>query len=158
MDITFRLKEGTFNFRVAAILVHDGRLLIMKSSDAPYWYIPGGRVHLQEAAEAAILRELQEELGIAPRLVRPLWMVQNFYNEDVNREDYHELGLYFLVDAADTDLLARGEEFYAEEEGKANIFRWTPFEDLKDLYLYPLFIKEKIFELPQQLQLITEYR
>ena len=37
MDITFRLTEGTFNFRVAAIMIHEGKLLIMKSSDAPYW-------------------------------------------------------------------------------------------------------------------------
>ena len=158
MDITFRMPEGTFNFRVAAIIVHEGKLLIMKSSDAPYWYIPGGRVHLQETAETAIRREMLEELAIEPRIVRPLWMVQNFYNEDVNREDYHELGLYFLVDVQGTDLLSRGEEFYAEEEGKANIFRWTPFEELKDLYLYPLFIKEEIFRLPDSLQLITEIR
>ena len=158
MDITFRMQEGTFNFRVAAIICHQGKLLIMKSSDAPYWYIPGGRVHLHEQAENALKRELQEELGIVPKIVRPLWMVQNFYNEDVNREDYHELGLYFLVDVSDTDLLDRGEEFSAEEEGKTNIFRWTPFAQLQDLYLYPLFIKEKIFDLPHQLQLITEVR
>lgn len=158
MDITFRLTEGTFNFRVAAIMIHEGKLLIMKSSDAPYWYIPGGRVHLQERAEAAILRELQEELEVCPNGIRPLWMVQDFYNEDVNHQDYHELGLYFLADVENTQLLARGEEFYGEEEGKSNIFRWTPFEELKDLYLYPLFIKEEIFRLPEQLQLITEIR
>ena len=158
MDLTFRLKEGTFNYRVAAILVYEGKLLVMKSSDAPYWYIPGGRAHLQETAEAAIAREMGEELGIAPRIVRPLWLVQNFYNEDVNHEDYHELCFYFLVDATDTDLLSRGEEFYGSEDGKDNIFRWTPFEDLQDLYLYPLFIKKEIFHLPEQLQLLTEVR
>ena len=158
MDLTFRLKEGTFNYRVAAILVHEGKLLVMKSSDAPYWYIPGGRAHMQETAETAIAREMEEELGITPRIVRPLWLVQNFYNEDVNHEDYHELCFYFLVDATDTELLSRGEEFYGSEDGKDNIFRWTPFEDLQDLYLYPLFIKKEIFHLPEQLQLLTEVR
>ena len=158
MDITVRMNEGTFNFRVAAIICHQGKLLAMKSSDAPYWYIPGGRVHLQEMAETAILREMQEELEIAPKIIRPLWLVQNFYNEDVNREDYHELGMYFLMDIEDTDLLSRGEEFYAEEEGKTNIFRWVPFAQLQNMYLYPLFIKSEIFHLPEYLQLITETR
>ena len=158
MDLTFRLKEGTFNYRVAAIMIHQGKLLIMKSSDAPYWYIPGGRAHLQERAEDAVVRELKEELQICPKSVKPLWIVQNFYNEDVNREDYHELGFYFLADVSETDLLSRGEEFYGTEDGKDNIFRWTPFEELADLYLYPLFIKKEIFNLPQQLQLLTEIR
>lgn len=158
MDITFRMQEGTFNFRVAAIMVHQGKLLVMKSSDAPYWYIPGGRVQLQEQAERAILREMLEELEFAPKIVRPLWLVQNFYNEDVNHQDYHELGLYFLMDISNTDLLARGEEFYAEEEGKTNIFRWVLFEELQDLYLYPLFIKQAVFDLPEHLKLITEVR
>jgi len=158
MDMTFRMKEGTFNFRVAAIMVHEGKLLVMKSSDAPYWYIPGGRVQLQEQAEKAILRELREELNITPAGVRPLWFVQNFYNEDVNREDYHELGLYFLADVEESGLLSRGREFYAAEEGKENIFRWVPFEELEDMYLYPLFIKREIYNLPEHLQMITEIR
>jgi len=158
MDITFRMHEGTFNFRVAAIMVHEGKLLVMKSSDAPYWYIPGGRVQLQEQAEKALLREMQEELKITPTIVRPVWMVQNFYNEDVNHQDYHELGLYFLVDVSATDLLSRGEEFLAYDEGQTNLFRWVPFEELKEMYLYPLFIKQEIFHLPDHLQLITEKR
>lgn len=158
MDITFRMEEGTFNYRVAAILCHQGKLLIMKSSDAPYWYIPGGRVHLQERAETAILREMLEELEITPKIIRLLWLVQNFYNEDVNHEDYHELGMYFLMDIEDTDLLSRGEEFCAQEEGKTNIFRWVPFEELQKMYLYPQFIKQAIFDLPEHLELITEIR
>ena len=158
MDLTFRMREGTFNFRVAAVIINDGKLLIMQDTQSPYWYLPGGRVHLQERAEDALRRELQEELGVTAKIGRPLWLVQNFYQEDVNREHYHELGLYVLVDVTDTDLLKRGETFVTTEAEQTNTFRWVDFADLKNKYLYPLFIKQEIFHLPDSLQLITEVR
>ena len=158
MDLTFRLPEGTFNFRVAAVMVNNGKMLVMQDTESPYWYLPGGRVQLQEQAENALLRELGEELGIQPRIERPLWLVQNFYREDVNREHYHELGLYVLVDVTDTELLSRGEEFSTREAEQVNTFRWVEFEKLEGMYLYPLFIKKEIFRLPVSLQLITEVR
>lgn len=158
MDLTFRLPEGTFNFRVAAVMVNDGKLLVMQDTESPYWYLPGGRVQLHETAEAALLRELQEELGVEARVERPLWLVQNFYREDVNREQYHELGLYVLTDVTGTGLLERGEEFSTREAGQVNTFRWVAFGQLREMYLYPLFIKQAIFSLPDSLQLLTEIR
>lgn len=158
MDLTFRMEEGTFNFRVAAVMIHEGKLLVMQDTQSPYWYLPGGRVQMHETAEMALVRELGEELDVHPCVKRPLWLVQNFYEEDVNREQYHELGLYCLVDISETALLERGEEFTTQEEGQVNTFRWVPFEELKGMYLYPLFIKSEVFRLPDHLQLITETR
>ena len=158
MDLTFRMTDGTFNFRVAAVIIYDGKLLVMQDTESPYWYLPGGRVHLQERAEDALLRELQEELGITAKIQCPLWLVQNFYQEDVNREHYHELGLYILVDVTNTDLLSRGNTFSTTEGTQTNTFRWVDFKDLQNMYLYPLFIKKEIFCLPESLQLITEIR
>ena len=158
MDLTFRLTDGTFNFRVAAVILHRGKLLVMQDPESPYWYLPGGRVHLQERAEDALLRELQEELGIHATIQRPLWLVQNFYAEDTNRERYHELGLYLLTDAANTDLFTRGDHFITYEGNQKNTFRWVDLHHLQDLYFYPLFLKKEIFRLPRNLQLITEIR
>ena len=158
MDLTFRLEGGTFNFRVAAVMINNGKLLVMQDPESPYWYLPGGRVQMHEVAEMALLRELGEELAIQPRIERPLWMVQNFYQEDVNLQQYHELGLYVLVDVSDTELMARGEEFSTREADQVNTFRWVDFDQLEGMYLYPLFIKKEIFRLPESLQLITEIR
>jgi len=46
----------------------------MKNKNTPYYFLPGGRVNLHEAADAAIKRELKEELGIDADVVRPLWL------------------------------------------------------------------------------------
>ncbi len=63
MDITFKTEEGKFNYRTGAIIIREGKLLAMRDK-SPYYYLPGGRVHLHERVEDAVLREVREELGV----------------------------------------------------------------------------------------------
>ena len=156
MDITFETEAGRFNYRVCAVLLDRGRILAMHDERSPYFYLPGGRVRMGERAEDAVLREVREELGIEARILRPLWLSQSFFNEDVVRVDYHELCLYFLVDASATELLTRGDRFRGPELRHVHDFEWLPFERLKDEYFYPLFLKTEIFHLPEQLTLRTD--
>lgn len=157
MDITFKTPEGRFNYRVCAIISHDEKLLVMKDERSPYYYLPGGRVLLHETAETAVLREIREELEIDAEIIRPLWLNQSFFIEDVNHEKYHELCLYFLVDIIHTDLLSKGSNFVLYENGRQrHEFFWMPFAELKDNYLYPQFIKKRIFDLPDHFEINTE--
>lgn len=157
MDITFRTAEGNFNYRVCAVLLHEGKILAMKDENIPYYYLPGGRVNLHETAEHALLRELKEELGIRGEIVRPLWLNQSFFVEDVRKEKFHELCLYFLVDAAKTGLLSKGDSFTLYEGGRKHWFEWLAFDRLESEYFYPIFLKKKIFELPEGLTILAEY-
>ena len=55
-DITFPTKDSVFNMRVGAIILRDGKVLMVKNNREPYYYSVGGRVKLQETMEEAILR------------------------------------------------------------------------------------------------------
>ena len=156
MDITFDTDDGRFNYRVCAVLLDQGRILAMQDERSPYFYLPGGRVRMGERAEDAVLREVREELGIEAKILRPLWLSQSFFNEDVVRVDYHELCLYFLLDAAGTDLLLRGDRFRGPERRHVHDFAWLPFDRLRDEYFYPLFLKTDIYHLPEGLTLRTD--
>lgn len=156
MDITFKTPEGRFNYRACAVIVHKERLLVMKDNRSPYFYLPGGRVALHETAEKAVLRELREELAIEATIIRPLWMAQSFFTEDVTGERFHELCLYCLVDVTNTKLLSRGESFLGAESEKGHRFTWLPFDRIEREYMYPLFLKKHIHDLPEQLTLLTE--
>ena len=100
-------------------------------------------------------REMREELGFSGLILRPLWLCENFFVEDVNRQHYHELCLYYLLEA-DAELLTRGRRFESTEGKHHHVFEWLPIDQLKSAYLYPLFIKERIDRLPEHLELITQ--
>lgn len=156
MDITFKSGNDKFNYRVCAMLISDGKILAMHDERSPYYYLPGGRVGIGETAEKAVIREVQEELGITAEIIRPLWLNQAFFTEDVDNLRYHELCIYFLMDISGTDLLARGEEFTANEGKRTHTFEWLAFDRLKDEYFYPLFLKKDIFNLPDVFTIRTE--
>lgn len=155
MDLTFRIPEGVFNLRAAAVILHEGRILAMQDERSPYYYIPGGRVGFGETAEAAVLREVHEELGIDAQIIRPLWLNQGFFNEGVAHVDYREVALYFLVDVTGTDLLSRGDSFTLHEGRHTHRFQWLPIDKLRDEYFYPLFLKDALFSLPDHLTLLS---
>ena len=115
MDISYVSGSDKFNYRVCAVIISDGKLLAMHDERSPYYYLPGGRVKLGETAEQTVLREVREELEITPAIVRPLWLNQAFFTEDVDHLHYHELCVYFLLDISQTDLLSRGDRFTLHE-------------------------------------------
>lgn len=128
----------------------------MHDERSPYYYLPGGRVKLHEIAEEAIIREIQEELNIDCKIIRPLWLSQSFFNEDVDKLDYHELCIYFLVELLDKELYKK-DKFILNEKNHTLEFEWLEFDRLKDEYLYPLFIKTEIYNLPEHFTIRTDY-
>lgn len=157
MDITFKTESGAFNCRVAAIILHENKILAMYDERSPYYYLTGGRISLDETAETAILRELKEELLIDAKIIHPLWLNQSFFTEDVNSQKYHELCFYFLIDISETDLLQRGDHFTLHERHHIHGFEWLDTDNLKNEYFYPLFLKESILSLPDSFTLRTEF-
>lgn len=156
MDISYMSDNQKFNYRVCAVIIHDGKILAMHDERSPYYYLPGGRVKIGETAENAVLREVHEELNITAKISRPLWLNQAFFKEDVDKLQYHELCIYFLMDIEDTNLLSKGSYFKTEEGLHTHTFEWLSFEGLKDEYFYPLFLKSEIFNLPDVFTIRTE--
>ena len=156
MDISFKLENNKFNYRVCAMMISDNKILAMHDDRSPYYYLPGGRVTMGETAEDAVLREVQEELHITAKIDRPLWLNQAFFTEDVDHLRYHELCIYFLMDISETNLLERGNVFTVNEGKRTHTFEWLEFDRLKDEYFYPVFLKKEIYDLPDSLTLRTE--
>ena len=157
MDISFISGNAKFNYRVCAVILSEGKILAMHDERSPYYYLPGGRVKMGETAEQAVLREVQEELNVTPAIVRPLWLNQGFFTEDVDHLNYHEICIYFLLDISKTDLLEKGDRFTLYERSHTHDFEWLPFERLANEYFYPIFLKTAIFDLPEHFTIRAEY-
>jgi 8-oxo-dGTP diphosphatase len=80
----------------AALVDVDGRVLIARrppgKSMAGLWEFPGGKIGAGEAPEAALARELTEELGIAvkPACLAPLTFASHGY------DDFHLVMLLYV--------------------------------------------------------------
>ena len=152
MDISIKATADEFNYRVAAMIVHEAHILVMQDEGILHDYLPGGRVHLHEPAETALSRELREELDIDLPPHQLTFIAESFFTIDSTR--YHEMCLYFLMEAP-PELLIRGDRFTRVEGSEVHHFRWVKFEELRHLSIYPIFLKERIFTLPDRPEFIT---
>lgn len=48
----------------AIIISPENKILLVKHTYQPHWYIPGGGIKKGESVKAALVRELQEEVGL----------------------------------------------------------------------------------------------
>ena len=158
MDITFKTEGARFNLRAAAVIIRDGKVLAMSDERSPYFYLPGGKIALGETAEEAALRELREELGIEATVIRPLYIAQSFFTEEGSGENFHEICFYILIDCSDTDLASRGESFIIKERHHTFEFKWLAVDTLENEYFYPTFLRKRLINLPEGVEMITERR
>ncbi|WP_041261554.1 MULTISPECIES: NUDIX hydrolase [Exiguobacterium] len=141
MDIKFTVGQQRFNHRAAAVIIKDGHLLIHRNVRDEFWALPGGRIQLMENGEAAIVREIKEELGLKAEVTRFLSVHENFFTyEDVS---FHEVGFYYEVTILG-DMAVTTEEFFGVE-GEELIYRYVPIEQLETVKLYP----EKLMKMIQ---------
>ncbi|MFK4289295.1 8-oxo-dGTP pyrophosphatase MutT (NUDIX family) [Bacillus sp. RC240] len=141
MDLTFKVEETCFNYRVGAICKHDNKILILQDEGEEYWYVPGGRVKMLENSEDALKRELTEEVGVPIKVKRLIWSVENFFT--LSERKFHEISFYYEVELH--ELPANGaDQYILEEAGRKYIFKWVPVEELDAYNLQPAFIKDKV--------------
>jgi len=110
---------------VGVLRNESGQLLIAKRQDhqfmAGFWELPGGKVEPQESDQEAIIRELQEELGIvATSLSLHQTMVYQYTDRII------ELGIYNIDNYRNIPKGAEGQEI-----------SWTAIKNLNHYKLLP---------------------
>jgi ADP-ribose pyrophosphatase YjhB (NUDIX family) len=130
-DISWSGPAGTFNLRVAAVITRGDQVLLCTVDGLGYWFLPGGRVRFGEPSDAALARELAEELGhdLPPG---PLALVaENIFR---SRPLEHEIGLYYRVTWPSA--LAPEDLDGGIESG--HTFRWLPVRELGSVDFRPV--------------------
>lgn len=82
MSEDYRLPDGRRPVAGAVLLRSDGAALLQHRDDIPgishpgTWSLFGGGLEAGESAEAGMLRELREEIGVTPPSYRPLIVIE----------------------------------------------------------------------------------
>ena len=63
-DMTVPCEEGLINLRVGAIIMKNGKILMVGNNRVDYLYSVGGRIKFGETSEEAVIREVYEETGV----------------------------------------------------------------------------------------------
>ena len=87
----------TPQLRVAAIIFQRGRILLVehRKRDQRYWVLPGGRLQGNETLDAALARELREELGLDARIGRLVIVCETL------APDRHVVNLIYQVEVGE---------------------------------------------------------
>lgn len=139
-DMCVPCGEGLLNIRVGAIIIQNGRVLMVKSIVGDYCYSVGGRVKFGETAEAAVVREVFEETGVRMTVDR-LGFINEVYFFNDNPQKYgktvYELAFYFYMNVPEDFTLSKDHIADGEEE-----FVWVAPDDPRTLH--PNFMREAI--------------
>lgn len=155
--IAFDLGHAHFKYRVAAVCIDQGYVLLQQFAGYSFWCLPGGRVEMMESAETTIRREMQEELGLEVQVERALWIAENFF-EGHQERPYHELGWYFLISLPPGCALLEKQQVVQGVDGETQFaLRWFPIDALQEVELYPPFLRQRLAALPITLEHIVEY-
>ncbi len=124
---------------VAAALVDaDGRVLINErptgKAFSGYWEFPGGKIEAGETPEAALLRELHEELNITTSLgcFAPIAFASHSY------DDFHLLMPLYICHLWHGDIIARDQQKLQWVRG-VELYRYKMLP--ADIPLIPLLLE-----------------
>ena len=151
-DIKLSVDDVKFKYRVSGILIVDNKVLTVKIANNDFYCLPGGHVELFENTKDAILREYKEEIGIATKIDRLVYICENFFNGNLGK--MHELGFYYLlspnskVETKDFELIEK------DKEGDVSLkFKWMDVDNVENFK--PDYLIERIKSLPKNLEHIT---
>ena len=154
MDCTFKTPEGMFNYRVGAIIVNDGKILLVRNEGSLYYYSVGGRVKMNESLEHAVLRECFEETGVHFEIDRLGFIHENFFEEQITKVRYHEFCLfYYMSPGTKYNLICNS----VMDGSTLEYLEWIPIEKLTDINVYPEFFKTRLIHPSKKIEHIVTY-
>jgi 8-oxo-dGTP diphosphatase len=113
---------------VGAIVLHEGRVLLVKRGHAPgvgLWSVPGGLVDVGETTVDAARREVEEETGLKVRIVGLVGVLDRVTRDAEGRVRYHWVLVDYLAIPESIDTLTAGSD--------AAEVRWVTIDEVEGL-------------------------
>ena len=140
----FRTKVGNtvFGVRATALIVEEGKLLVVEDEDG--FYTIGGAIQVGERTEEAVIREVKEELGVKAQARQLAFVVENRFEQA--GVHFHNIEFHYLVD------LLEDAPLTMQEDERQLPCRWIALNQLHTVPLKPTFLKTVLPEWDGQLR------
>lgn len=139
-DITLPCSDGLVNLRVGAIIMKNGKILMVGNRARPeYLYSVGGRIKFGETAEEAAVREVFEETGRHLEVDRLGFVHENFFYGDAPAnlgKLIYEISFFFYMKVP-KDFEPVCQSFTEDEQ--AEFLKWISPDD--PITYYPDFFR-----------------
>ena len=141
MDIGMKTPNGDFTLRVAALIIQNGQLLVVKHKAYDCFYTIGGRIKANETSADAAVREAYEETGCCFEVDRLVFVQERFFGDRDIR--HHEVVFFYLM---------KSDGFHIEDgtctDQREEMLKWLPIEQLSVYNLVPDFLRTAFEDLP----------
>lgn len=113
---------------VGAVVLHEGRVLLVRRGRAPalgLWSVPGGLVELGETTVDAARREVEEETGLDVRIAGLVGVLDRVTRDADGRVRYHWVLVDYLAYPQSNDTITAGSD--------AAEVRWVTIDEVERL-------------------------
>ena len=141
-DMCVACDDGILNIRVGAIIIKDGKLLMVGNELSDYLYSVGGRIKMGETAKEAVIREILEETGIKMEIDRLGFVHENYFYGDAPSNFgklIYEISFFFYMKVP-SDFKPISNSF--TENNSKEYLRWISLDE--DVKMYPDFFKTEL--------------
>lgn len=138
-DILFRQEDFIFSYRIAGVLICDGRILLQKPVGDDYALI-GGHVAAFETSQETLVREFREEIHADIEVGRLLAVGEIFFHWGA--KPCHQISMYYEVKLKNPSQIPLDGVFHGYDElDNERIgldFIWLPMDELPKHTVYPV--------------------
>ena len=113
------------------VCIQNGRVLLCRAKGGTTTYLPGGHIEFGETSRQALVREIQEEMGVTAQVGELLGVVENQFVQ--HGKPHAEINLVYAMSLPD-DTAAIAKEAWIE-------FEWRNLADLDNANLLPAEMK-----------------
>lgn len=141
-DMSVQCDNGLINIRVGAIILKDGKILMVGNHRSDYLYSVGGRVKFGETAEQAVLREVFEETGVDMEIERLGFVHENYFYGDAATNFgklIYEISFFFYMKVPDNFALKCNS--FTEDNSKEYL-KWVSLN--VEQKIYPAFFRTEL--------------
>lgn len=136
-DISVKIENKKFNFRVALVPFKNDKILVQNSLKDGFLSLVGGRVKLNETTIDAVKRETEEELGftLEESKLHLIKVCENFFT--YNDNEFHEILFVYIFNWEE----CRNFKPIKIKDKKDVEANWIEISSLKDANIKPTFMK-----------------